>query len=90
MLKLLFLTTIWSSREDQNHAAQYIPEVDFPPEVGFSDDSKIEYLSETKLLGVIVSDNLKWHKNTLYICQKASAKLWLLRRTVKLQLFRYL
>ena len=59
---------------------------DFPPEVVFSDNSKIEYLSETKLLGVIVSDNLKWHNNTLYICQKARAKLWLLRRMVKLKL----
>ena len=59
---------------------------DFPPEVKFSDNTPIEHISETKLLGVIVSDNLKWYKNTYYICQKARGKLWLLRRMLKLNL----
>ena len=33
-----------------------------------------------KMLGVIVSSNLKWRNNTNYICSKARRKLWLLRR----------
>ena len=59
---------------------------DFPPELHFSDGTQIEYLKETKLVGVIVSEDLKWYKNTLYICQKARQKLWILRRMVKLHL----
>ena len=46
---------------------------DFPPEVHFSDGTHIEYISETKLVGVIVSEDLKWHKNTAYICGKLEA-----------------
>ena len=37
-------------------------------------------VSELKLVGVIVSDDLRWKKNTDYICQKATQKLWTLRR----------
>ena len=59
---------------------------DFPPEVHFSDGTHIEYISETKLVGVIVSEDLKWHKNTAYICGKARSKLWILRRLLKVDL----
>ena len=59
---------------------------DFPPEVHFSDGTPIEYISETKLVGVIVSEDLKWHKNTAYICGKARSKLWILRRLLKVNL----
>ena len=43
----------------------------FPPELEFSDGTRIENISETMLLGVVVSQDLKWDKNTSYICQKA-------------------
>ena len=33
-----------------------------------------------KLLGVIVTSDLKWHKNTKHIVNKAFGKLWMLRR----------
>ena len=56
---------------------------DFPPEVTFSDGSQIECKSETKLLGVVVSHDLRWFKNTAYICSKAREKLWILRRMLK-------
>ena len=59
---------------------------DFPPELTFSDGSMIEYTSETKLVGVILSENLSWGKNTTYICDKARQKIWMLRRMVKLGL----
>ena len=53
---------------------------DFPPEIQFEDGTKLEVTSEIKLVGLIVSDNLSWHKNTLFICQKARTRLWILRR----------
>ena len=43
-------------------------------------------ISETKLVGVIVSNDLKWHKNTSYICNKARQRLWILRRLQKFNL----
>ena len=59
---------------------------DFPPEVTFSNGELLQTKSETKLVGVIVSDDLKWSKNTEYICSKARKKLWILRRLDKLGL----
>ena len=53
---------------------------DFPPEVSFSDNVNLEVVSELKLVGVIVSSDLRWEKNTLYICQKAMERMWILRR----------
>ena len=37
-------------------------------------------------MGVIVSQDLRWSKNTEYICSKARQKLWILRRIDKLEL----
>jgi hypothetical protein len=59
---------------------------DFPPELHFSDGSQLECITETKLLGVVVSQDLKWFKNTVYICQKARQKLWILRRMLNFDL----
>ena len=53
---------------------------DFLPELQFSDGTQLECVPETKLLGVMISQDLKWNKNTDYICQKARQKLWSLRR----------
>ena len=53
---------------------------DFPPEVHFANNQLLEVISETKLVGVIISNDLKWKKNTDYVCQKARTKLWTLRR----------
>ena len=54
---------------------------DFPPELvisGFND--QLEVIRETKLLGIILTDDLKWAANTDYICKKAYKKMWSLRR----------
>ena len=53
---------------------------DFPPEVRFSESEYLEYVSHIKLVGVIVSSDLRWAKNTEYICQKAMQRMWVLRR----------
>ena len=36
----------------------------FPPELHFSDGTPIEYISDTRLVGVVLSQDLKWFKNT--------------------------
>ena len=45
---------------------------------GFS--NQLEVIKETKLLGVILTDNLKWAANTEYICKRAYKRMWTLRR----------
>ena len=57
---------------------------DFPPEFkipGFHD--MLEQTRETKLLGVMITSDLKWEANTQYICAKAFKKIWILRRMKK-------
>ena len=38
------------------------------------------------MLGVLVSRDLRWAKNTALICQKARKKLWILRRLISFHL----
>ena len=59
---------------------------DFPLEVAFEDGSQLQCVKEIKLVGVYVTDDLKWQRNTDYICGKARKKLWLLRRMKELNL----
>ena len=59
---------------------------DFPVEVAFEDGSPLDCVKEMKLVGVYITDNLKWQRNTDYICSKARRKLWLLRRMKGLSL----
>ena len=54
---------------------------DFPPELkigGFKND--LEVVSETKLLGIVLTNDLKWSANTEYICKKAFKNMFTLRR----------
>ena len=56
-------------------------QLDFPPEIsvrGFKNN--IDVVTQTKLLGVILTDDLRWEANTRYICNRAYKKLWVLRR----------
>ena len=40
----------------------------------------LETVQETKLLGTVVSNDLKWNKNTQFIVKKANSRMELLRR----------
>ena len=59
---------------------------DFPPEISFSNNENLEYLYQIKLVGIIVSDDLRWEKNTQYICRKETERMWILRRMKKSKL----
>ena len=52
---------------------------DFHPELEV-DGEVIEVVSKMKLLGVIVTDNLKWYENTASVTKKAFRRMWILRR----------
>ena len=49
--------------------------LDFPLEISFSDNTVLEEVTSFKLLGVIVSNSLKWEENTDFICSKARRKI---------------
>ena len=42
-----------------------------PPEIHFKNGTQIECVPHVKLVGVMVSQDLRWFKNTEYICTKA-------------------
>ena len=52
----------------------------FPPEMGFPGQDNLEYVRKFKILGLMVTDNLKWSENTQYITEKSMTRLWILRR----------
>ena len=54
-------------------------EYDFQPEVKV-DSELLEVVNKIKLLGVIVTDDLRWHENTSYITKKGYSRIWILRR----------
>merc|ERR1711954_351445 len=56
----------------------------FPLEISFSDGENLEVIDSTKILGVIISNNLKWSKNTEYITSKAMKRIWTLRKLLKM------
>ena len=53
---------------------------DFPPELAFKNGEILECVEWTKLLGIYLTSDLKWQRNTREIYLKAMAKMWLLRR----------
>ena len=44
----------------------------------------MELVDEIKLLGIVITSDLKWHKNTSYLCDKAYGRLWMLRNLRRL------
>ena len=53
---------------------------DFMPNLQLGNNGLLEVVEEFKLLGLIFKSNLTWQANTEYMCRKAYARLWMLRR----------
>ena len=65
--------------------------LDFPPELiidGFKENLAV--VKETKLLGIIIRDDLKWNSNTQCLSAKAYKRIWCLRRMKKLDIEPYI
>ena len=52
----------------------------FPPIFSIGDCAQLEIVKHTKLLGIIISDDLRWAHHVDYMCQRANKKIWFLRR----------
>ena len=57
---------------------------DFMPQIVNGSGDNLEVVEEMKILGVIVSSDMTWHKNTRYICGKGYSRLWMLRNLKRL------
>ena len=53
--------------------------LDFVPELEVA-DIRVENSEEMKILGVVVTPDMKWNANTRHIVQKAFKRMWILRR----------
>ena len=58
---------------------------DFLPEIQV-DGRNLEVVEEYKLLGVMITSDLKWDTNTEHITKKAFSRLWMIRRLKNLGL----
>ena len=56
--------------------------IDFQPEL-VVDGHEIEVVEEMRVLGVIVTSDMKWAANTHHMVTRANKKLWVLRRLKK-------
>ena len=44
----------------------------------------LEVVEEFKILGLVITSDMRWNQHVKYICQRGYAKLWFLRRLKKL------
>ena len=57
---------------------------DFMPRVNIGNsDQNLEVVDQLKLLGIIITSDMKWHANTEYLCIKGYNRLWMLRNLKK-------
>ena len=56
---------------------------DFMPEVRVN-NTRIELVEESKLLGIIITSDLKWEAHTSYMVQRCNSKIWVIRRLKRL------
>ena len=59
---------------------------DFLPEFAFRNRENLEVVEETRLLGLVLTSDLKWYANTKSVYARAISKMWLLRRMKVLKL----
>ena len=57
---------------------------DAMPEIQVTLGENLEVVEEYKILGIIVSTDMKWNKHVDYICKRGYSQLWTLRRLKKL------
>ena len=57
--------------------------LDFLPKIEVN-GAVLEVVEEVKLLGIIITSDLKWKSNTKNLVTRANARLWMLRRLARL------
>ena len=71
-----------NEKKTTNMVFNFTKDCQFTTEIGLKDE-KLETVDKTKLLGTIITSDLKWHENTKYIVKKANQKMRLLHKFSK-------
>ena len=53
---------------------------DFQPVICLRDGNVLEVVDEFKLLGIIITSDMKWNQNTKHMIKKAYKRMWMLKR----------
>ena len=54
--------------------------LDFPPRLTFNGIDFMEVIDAIKLVGIMITSDLKWRKNTANLVKKGMGKIWMIRR----------
>ena len=58
---------------------------DFPPRLTLQDrHTHLDVIEEMKLVGIIITSDLKWEKKTKSLIEKGMGKIWMLRHLKKI------
>ena len=60
--------------------------LDFEPSFKCVGNEELNVVRSSKTLGIVLSDNLKWERHVEYICDKASSRIWILRRLMEMKM----
>ena len=71
-----------NEKKTTNMIFNFTKDCQFTTEISLKNE-KLETLDKTKLLGTIITTDLKWHENTKYIVKKANQKMRLLHKFSK-------
>ena len=69
-----------NQKKTQIMSINFSKSLDFPPEMTIGNFGFLDVVKHTKLVGIVVSDDLKWDQHVEYMCKRASKKIWQLRR----------
>ena len=71
-----------NEKKTTNMLFNFTKDFQFTTEITLKNE-KLETIDKTKLLGTIITNDLKWHENTKYIVKKANQKMRLLHKFAK-------
>ena len=71
-----------NEKKTTNMVFNFTKDCQFTTEISLQ-NAKLEIIDKTKLLGTIITNDLKWHENTKYIVKKANQKMRLLHKFSK-------
>ena len=69
-----------NERKTQIMCFNFRKSLEFPPIFRIGNGMQLDIVDHAKLLGVVISSDLKWSRHVDYMCRRASSKIWILRR----------
>ena len=82
MLKKFTDENLMTINEKKTHIMKFNfrKSLDFPAIFRFENGAMLNVVSETKILGILISEDLKWSAHVNFMLKRANKKIWILRR----------